>query len=302
MNPRLSVIIASLNEPSHLWSTIASFREQIVDSGHTAEIIIGDNAPDKPNECRGKFHNVKWVPVETRSTSIVRNMPAAQATGDILCFSDTHVVLSNGLIRKAFDAFEKNKYLGLLHTHTIFWGNGDGYLSFRLDIEEKFNGCNCNKIMNPHNPYLIPASGHGLYFIRRSVFEKIGGYLESQIGWGGEEMFVDLLVWMHGYEVMVDPNAIHWHMPVELGRPTGRNLARYLINNLSAAYVLGGEELLNSCVNYYKLIEYDLVTRSYATIIRENEERRKIILKSSEYTLSQVIKMFDDYDMDWREK
>lgn len=304
ITPKVSIIISTHSEPTHLWSTICSFKESISFLNDTVEIIIGDNNPTKKNECQDYFKGLIWVPVDIASTSIVRNRAASSATGEILCFSDTHVVVPHDLLKRAVDLFDSERDLGLLHTHTVFWG-GDGFYSYKLDLEESFVGSNCNKCTNPSRaPYYIPASGHGLFFIRRGLFEKIGGYLDTQIGWGGEEIFLDLLVWLYGWYVMVDPMSKHWHLPGEFVRPYRRNGMLYTANNIQAAYVIGGDTYLKKVTEYYKYMENEAidVDNIMARVPVLTNARRMKVLQEAKYSLEDLIKMWDDIGLEWKDK
>lgn len=302
INPKISVIIASLGESSHLWFTVSSFKEQALDLGDSIEIIIGDNSPNKPNICRDKLPGVKWVNVERPSTSLVRNIPAKEAKGEYFCFADTHLMLCNGLLKRAVAVLDADPNIGILHTRAVFWGGGDGYYSYKLTLEENFNGVNYNICQNPKmEPYMVPASGHGLFFIRKELFEKMGGYLDTQDGWGGEEIFLDLLVWMFDYHVMVDPLCKHWHLPGEFNRPYCRNGVKFILNQLQAAYVLGGELWLKKVADHYKLMDFETVAKYLPDIPIIMNERRLHVLKNAKYTLDQVLTMFDDWGMKWRD-
>lgn len=296
---KISVIIATANEPVSLWHTINSFTVQLGSLGYSAEIIISDNLPGKNNITiqRLKDYGYKVIDVEGLSTSVVRNEGAKASQGELLCFSDTHVVPCEKFLRRTIDLFESNPDMDILHNYTRFWGKKDGYYSYSLTLAMDFNGFNNSMAATYEKPHPIAASGHGLYTIRRSTFDKIGGYLPTQKSWGGEELYLDLLTWMYGGTVILDPTLYHFHLPGEYrdrARPYEKNGYEWMKANFAAAYVLGGKEWIDKIYPHFAQMDEEVVDAVIPVIIKENEIYRRKVQKEAMYTLEQIFQMFDD--------
>ncbi len=293
--PRISIIIATLDEPTHLWFTISGLKEELRFFNDTAEIIIADNS-DNGHTTFSRYvdQGIRVINVSAKSTAGVRNIPAKQATGDILCFVDTHVVFGRNTFTRALKIFDAYPAVGMLHGHTLLWDHKECFYGYDLTLDTNFWGTNSNKDRSVDGqPYFIPASGHGLVFIRRSVFEEIGGYLDEQTGWGGEEIPVDLLIWMYDYHVLLDPTIRHYHLPGDFRRPYHRNNKELIRNMLCASYILGGKEWMNKTKSYYLTVDRDYVNLIAPDIPVVCNDRRNKVIKEAKFSLEELFKLWD---------
>lgn len=298
---KLTVIVSTYNEPLSLWHTIYGLKTQIKELPYLCELFVGNNGDSNPCTQEIQKYGVRVFDIKEPSTALVRNIPAKEASGEILCFADNHVVLEEHYLQKALAHFD-NPEVHVLHGRTRLWGDKDGFYSYYLTLDTNFCGCNCFKKFLDE-PYNIPASGHGLYFIRRSVFEHIGGYFDEQKQWGGEEIGLALLCWMYGYSVTLDPNLVHWHLPLELRKlSNNRNGLYYFYNLFISAYVCGGEEYLDKVYNNHKHLSPESFERLRKEAILASQHRRDKVLTEAQMDIAGVLEYFDSAGIPHREQ
>ncbi len=135
------------------------------------------------------------------------------------------------------------KDMDVLHS-SYRYGAGDSRFHYKLD-DSFFRTPEVYVPQHPNQPYRCAASGHGGFIVRRSVWEKLGGYWSGFRGYAGEELYWDLKAWLTGHEVWIDPKLTHAHLPG--GRVYQRHYtADYFTNLLMCANVIGGEDLARS--------------------------------------------------------
>lgn len=302
-DPKLSIIVPTYNEPSHLWFTMCSIKEQLSKFTDMAEIFISNNFPERHKSFDSyEKQGIKICTVVGKSTSTVRNVPAALAKGEILCFCDNHILLGDNVFNRAIEVLDADKHIGILHGKTLLYGDNDGFIRYILTLHKNFGGSNVSNTGDDSVTLSwIPASGHGFYFIRRELFEKIGGYLETQRSWGGEEIFIELAAWMHDYNVTLDRKLYHYHLPMEFVRPNARNAQEFIVSNLASAYVLGGDEWLQKIAPFYLSMGYGPIAPRLARVPEENQVRRERMLQTAKFTVDEVLKFWDDIGLEYKE-
>jgi GT2 family glycosyltransferase len=69
-----------------------------------------------------------------------------------------------------------------------------------------------NKRTTAIDPVESPTMAGGLFSIRKSFFEKLGGYDEKMKGWGGENIEMSIRMWSCGYKIELIPCSIVGHI------------------------------------------------------------------------------------------
>lgn len=157
---KLSVIIPTLNEQEVLYRTledlgnIAGIEVIISDSGST------DNTVDL---CRGLAKVISSVPGRGHQL----NAGAAEASGDILLFLHADTILSENWNYKILSALSNKEVVGGAFSLSIDSDRlSHKIISSAANIRSKITG--------------VPYGDQGI-FVRRSLFEKIGGFKEIPI-------------------------------------------------------------------------------------------------------------------------
>jgi hypothetical protein len=268
--PSLDLAIPWRGEWQHTWFTLqtcemavqncpARYKFIIVENGRGAEPL-----PSVAQEFLREFaanHPLDLVSVpEALSPPSARNMGAALGTGEYIFFFDSHVVPAHDYFSRAISQMAAKK-LDMLHS-SYRYGASDSRFHYQLD--DSFWGTPEVYVPQDRNePYRCAASGHGGFVVRRSVWEKLGGYWSDFRAYAGEEVYWDLKMWLTGHEVWIDPKLIHAHLPG--ARVYQRHYtAHYFINQMACANILGGEELARSKYRFLRRIPqaqpFDMMT------------------------------------------
>jgi rSAM/selenodomain-associated transferase 2 len=158
--PKISVIIPTLNEEKTLFQTLEKVRE-----GFDTEFIIADGgSTDQTELIAGIPHFMKCGNI---GRAAQMNAGAAAASGEILLFLHADTELPDNwdfLIRSAL----KNQQVALG--------------AFRFEVKERLRGIGwVERGTNIRSKFFrMPYGDQGL-FLRREMFEKIGGFAEQPI-------------------------------------------------------------------------------------------------------------------------
>lgn len=109
MSPRLSVIIASFNEPTTIEIAVRAFLAQL--PKEDVEVIVVAPDADTLNVVRDMAthdHRVQWIQDEQRGKPAALNLAIQKAAGDILIFSDGDVRVSQQALRFLLQPFEQD--------------------------------------------------------------------------------------------------------------------------------------------------------------------------------------------------
>ena len=106
---RVSLVAPAFNEELYIGKLLRSARNQ---TEPVAEIIIADSSPPGDRTaaiCRA--WGATMVREPAGNIAMARNLGAAQATGDILVFADSDVILGNQFVERAVDRLEAGAVL-----------------------------------------------------------------------------------------------------------------------------------------------------------------------------------------------
>ncbi|MBI5848909.1 MAG: TIGR04283 family arsenosugar biosynthesis glycosyltransferase [Nitrospirae bacterium] len=156
----ISVIIPVLNEEMHLARCMESLRQE----AFSGELIVADGgSTDRSKEIAEKCHGVQWVE-SGKGRGVQMNAGSAVAAGDFLLFLHADTLLEQGWSKEVCSAFDDPSVIG-------------GAFSFSIDdpspkyrFVEAWVRMRCRVFRLPYGDQAI--------FIRKSVFQKLGGYKE----------------------------------------------------------------------------------------------------------------------------
>ncbi len=159
---KISIIIPTLNEEE----TISQCLETVVDIPGIEVIVADGGSTDRTVEIAGQHRDVKIVSSEM-GRSIQMNKGAGYASGEVLLFLHADCVLPREVVLNVRNVFEGNSFVGGAFKIRLLSGK------FPYQIIEK--GINFrSKILK------LPYGDQGL-FVKRSVFEELGGFREMSI-------------------------------------------------------------------------------------------------------------------------
>ncbi len=158
----ISIIIPTLNEEK----SISQCLETVVNIPGIEVIVSDGGSTDRTVEIAGQYSNVKVVSSQT-GRSIQMNNGAACARGKILLFLHADCILSKDDVLKIRQIFDSGIFVG-------------GAFKIRL-LSDKFPYRFIEMGINFRSKvFKLPYGDQGL-FVKRSIFEKLGGFREMPI-------------------------------------------------------------------------------------------------------------------------
>jgi hypothetical protein len=259
-----SIIIAHRGNTLGLWATIHSVDAELEHSPWSYEYVICTNGEEKLHADTitllhyltksGKLASVEHS-VEPLSPPSARERAVKASRGKYLFFFDNHVLVAPKYFERAMAWMGKGH--AMLHSSTRFYAGEKTVYHYQLKLERNFWADGASEPTDPENPYRILAGGHGGFVVRRDVWDKVGGYWDGFVGYGGEEMYFDLKMALLGYNNWLDPKMIHYHFAGNRGY-SRHYTDDYYVNMLACANIIGGNDWLmkvyqNFSKNYPKM-------------------------------------------------
>jgi len=132
-NPKVSVVIPTLNEEKHIGDLLLSLKNQ---SFKDFEIIVVDGgSSDNTVNIARKFNAQTIIKLGLKEFPS-RNEGAKVASGEILLFTGADVIMLPGALKKVVNEFEKNNLDGLCAFGGLrdapMWGEFEYYLHYSL--------------------------------------------------------------------------------------------------------------------------------------------------------------------------
>ena len=162
--PLVSVIIPSYNRKELLVRAIRSVLIQ--DLSDMELVVVDDGSTDATPSLAMEFSDprLKWVHQSNAGVTAARNTGASVSTGDYLIFLDSDDELLQGYLKEFYELSQESPDL-------IFFG------------AEILAGSQNRTLIKATEPYGVPSTDGlflaGTFAIRRSIFDRSGGYDEK---------------------------------------------------------------------------------------------------------------------------
>jgi len=251
---RVSIVIPAFNEGENLVDTVRCVLENtaypdfeivVVDDGST------DGSGDRLANVVGKDGRVGVVRTEGVGAANARNVGVTYASGQILIFLDAHCYTPSGwmagLIRPLADARVGmvGSVIGNMCSGSDFRGWG---LTWRdASLEVRWLGQRENR------PYPVPFLGAACQAVRKTDLERLGCYDAGMTRWGSEDQELCLRYWLMGYEVMVQPQTVVYHLFRE-SHPYEVQTEKIIYNRFRLALLHLSDERVERVLNYHKAV------------------------------------------------
>lgn len=172
--PRISIIVPSLNQGEFIESTLRSVMDQ---NYPNLELIVMDGgSKDRTAEILGRYNAqiTFWESAEDRGQSHAINKGLARASGDVWCYLNSDDLLAPGSLARIGALFRDPAVDWVGGIAVIFDDMADrGTVTPQEPQSQK-------EILTPWKrsvEHVFPCSN--VCFMRRSIYEKLGGFDES---------------------------------------------------------------------------------------------------------------------------
>lgn len=224
----VSVVVPYYRQQSQLSMVLAALERQDFPRDRLEVIVADDGSPESPRvECALPVTVVRQEDRGFRAAA-ARNLGAAAATGDVLCFLDADTVPEPGYVRALVrlpslvpDALTVGRRR---HADLTALGRlpapGDPLLDEPGWLVDAYQGSR-DLLDADDRSYRHVISA--VMCCRRTFFDEIGGFDESFTAYGGEDWELAHRAWLAGTVLAHVPAAVAWHDgPDWAGRPDDR--------------------------------------------------------------------------------
>lgn len=280
----VSVVIPHKGDVEGAYLTAAAASVQLEASGLEHEIIFVADNPNAPSNapCSPRFPSQAYT-VSCGSPQGARDYGIKRAASRYVFCLDSHVVCSDGFFQMA-KALMYTEKPALVFPGMAMHSREQKYWGFRLDLNTFWNaGYHIEPSPKIHTSglamhhYEIQNCGHGAFLVDRDVYLKTGGYCLEQRGWGGEETFLNLKMWMLGYKCFMLPQYFHWHY-MDPARNTAARISEGFKDNFAiAVYAIGGQRVMERVYRHFDKTLPWRNQREAEIAKRATSEREKIL-------------------------
>jgi glycosyltransferase involved in cell wall biosynthesis len=255
---RVSVVIPAHNEGENLVDTVRcvlentaypDFEVLVVDDGST------DGSGDRLSNVFSNDRRVGMVRAEGAGVANARNLGAACASGRILIFLDAHCYTPPNWMDELVQPLA-DTHVGMVgpvfaimrHGSDVRgWGMTWRNASLEVDwLAQRENA-----------PYPVPLLGGACQAVRKADLERLGYYDSGMTRWGSEDQELCLRYWLMGYEVLVQPQTVIYHLFRE-SHPYEVQALKIIYNRLRLAMLHLSNERVDRVLNHHRnLLGFD---------------------------------------------
>lgn len=209
---KVSIIIPAKNESTNVKMTLESITETPVDI--PMEIIVIDDGSED-NCCRFIMENedgwrekgVKFIRTAGIGLANAKNMGADQANGEVLVFSDAHILVEKDWLTKLMATMSQPGVDVL--TPAIADFSNPTNVGYGQTWNEKLE---VNWLPAPKEISPIPLAPGGFEAVKKEAFVKVGGFDRGFKIWGYEDVEFSFKCWLFGFGVYVTPEVTVKHV------------------------------------------------------------------------------------------
>lgn len=246
---KISLIVPTINRTVELKKLLQSIEE--CNYSNFEVIIVDQNTDiDISNIINGfkDYFDIKHIKVNFKGAAKARNYGFKYACGDIINFPDDDCELSKDLLYKVNNIFNEN-----INSELIFGKSLDRY-SMQASIINFYDSPVVVKYSN-----IYRSTVEFTMFIRKSVFEELGGYDEA-LGVGtyfGAEEGADFVIRAlnSGKKIMYFPELLFYH-PKKINKYSVSECLRGLRYGRGAGALAYKHICMNKNIHIFKLIVY----------------------------------------------
>jgi len=248
---RLSIVIPAHNEGENLVDTVHCVLEN--SACPDFEIVVVDDASTDGSSERlstlfGDDPRVSIVRAEGVGVANARNLGADRASGKILIFLDGHCYTPPDWIDGLIEPLE-DKRVGMVGPAVATMSQGSEVRG--LGMTWRNRSLEAEWLPQSENTaYPVPLLGGACQAVRKEDFEKLGNYDSGMTRFGSEDLEICLRYWLMGYEVLVQPRTVIYHL-FRQTHPYQVHTQKIIYNRLRMAMLHLSEERISRVLDYH---------------------------------------------------
>lgn len=222
MTVRVSVVVPYYEDAARLNLVLAGLAAQRFSAGF--EVIVADDGsptPAAPGQWPFPVRTVRQPDLGFRAAA-ARNLGAAHAEGDVLCFLDADTVPTPDYLSRLVQGCADDRTLAVgrrehadltgwdtARLHAAFAGGPPPrLLPYPSWLAEGYRATdNLREADDASFRFVISA----VLAMPRALFERVGGFDETFVGYGGEDWDLANRCWLAGADFRHVPEAVAWH-------------------------------------------------------------------------------------------
>ena len=207
-NPKISVIIPSLNEANYLRHTVDQLRNTLPEGSEI--IVVDDGSTDGSTDFLDpETGDTKLLRCKRLGASVARNHGAVAADGEIIVFSDAHVEVPPGWSEPMIDLLNNPNVGGVSPVISVMGQPEAKGFGWHMKGPELRTEWLCQRGTSAYPVPLLPG---GFLAMRRDTFEAVGGFDSGIVQYGWEDTELGLRLWLLGYQLWVVPQVDVAHL------------------------------------------------------------------------------------------
>ena len=249
---KVSVVIPAFNEGANLVDTVRyvlentvypDFEIVVVDDGST------DGSGDRLSHLFGDDSRVEVVRANCGSVAKARNRGAMSASGQILIFLDAHCYAPPNWMTRLIEPLADTRVgmVGPAIGNMGYGGDVRGWGMTWRDASLRLQWLG----QHGNTAYPVPFLCGACQAARKADLERLGYYDPVMTRWGSEDEELCLRYWLMGYEVLVQPRTVVYHLFRE-SHPYEVQAQSILYNRLRVAMLHLSSKRLTRVLNYYR--------------------------------------------------
>jgi cellulose synthase/poly-beta-1,6-N-acetylglucosamine synthase-like glycosyltransferase len=179
---KISFVIPAYNEVSYIEKCLNSIFLEMKGRSYDVEIIVVNNAStDNTKEVANSFSNVVVIDEPQKGLVPARRAGYLKATGDLIANIDADTMLTQGWLDKVMSSFSKNPELVAISGPHVYY-DLPTYINFWVKIFYYFG-----YVSYYFSRYIFRNGSMlqgGNFVIKKTAFEKIGGYNPDFVFYG----------------------------------------------------------------------------------------------------------------------
>ncbi|GAV22149.1 glycosyltransferase family 2 protein [Carboxydothermus pertinax] len=202
-----SIIIISYNEGQWLRKTVESFLAAKTKIPFQI-IVVDDGSTDQSTAFlnSSRYKNIDLIKLKRSGITKAKNIGASQAKGEVLLFSDAHILVEDFWLDRMLEDLKEKTILSplvasLLEPHRVGMG---------LTLNEELLPCWRSYKTNVVEK--VPMLPGGFMLIKKSDFDVLGGYDEDLKIWGYDDCEFSLRALLFGFNLLVTPKTKVFHL------------------------------------------------------------------------------------------